>query len=108
MQLTITVEQENGHFVAHLLGRPEYRAQATSRSEALELLGRSLRPMLDEEEHAIEENQDNTKPRPVFIKLPVRNIKELFGIFKDDPDLDQICEDIYRQRDEERKREFGE
>lgn len=109
MSLTITVEQENGHFVAIVQGRPEYRAQADSRSEALEALGRTLRPMLDQEDQIINEHQDKSKPKPVFIKkLAARNIGELFGIFKDDPDLDQIREDIYRMRDEERKREFGE
>ncbi len=109
MPLTITVEQENGHFVALVQGRPEFRAQAPSRSEALEALGRSLRPILDQEDHLLDESQDKSMPRPVFIKkLAARNIRELFGIFKDDPDLDQIREDIYQMRDEERKKEFGE
>lgn len=46
--------------------------------------------------------------KPVFIELQAKNILELFGAFKDDPDLKEICEEAYRLRDEERKREWGE
>ena len=117
MQLLAQVNAENGHFVARLTCWPEYHVSGNTRQAALDALFESVNKKLDEGEihlldftrSTIKESSDRTEQRrPAFINLNARSIRDLAGIFKDDPTLDQLREDIYRERDEERKREFGE
>jgi len=116
MKFDIVIEPENGHFVAQVVGIPFLRAEGANHDAAKSALLTSLRQRMKQGslfsvdvEPDFEPNTDSkTGPKPVFYDFKPKNIRELAGIFKDDPDLDEIREEIYRARDEEKRREFGE
>jgi hypothetical protein len=113
MDFDIIVQPENGHFIAEVVGTPRLRAEGPDRFAATSALIDSLREQMQQgnlfrikvRPHKVEVSKS---PRPVFYDFKPRSIAELAGAFKDDPDLMQICEDIYRERDEEKRREFPE
>lgn len=116
MKFDIVIEPENGHFVAQVVGTPVLRAEGADHDAAKNALLASLRLRMKqgslisvEVEPEIDPIPDSKAgPKPVFYDFKPKNIRELAGIFKDDPDLMEICNDIYRARDEEKRREFGE
>jgi hypothetical protein len=96
MDLLIKLTQVNGHYSASLLGDREVRAEAPTQEEAVEGLRRQIQEQVDRSEIRT-------------IRIDDRHpVTAMAGIFKDDPTLEEMVAEIYRQRDEERIREHGE
>jgi hypothetical protein len=93
-QVPVFVEPVNGHFVARLAGRPDLRAESSTREGALEALRQVVHRQLGRKILA-------------FTAVEPKGPHAWAGVFKDDPTLDDICHEAYRQRDELREREFG-
>ena len=104
------------NFIAQVVGSPFLRAEGSDSVAATNALLDTLRlrrkqgtlfPVALEPE--IEpESVSPTGPKPVFYNFNPKSIQDSAGIFKDDPDIMEICAEIYRARDEEKRREFGE
>ena len=90
MSFPIFIHQDNGHFVATLVGEPEMRVTASTRAGALA----SMQSMLE---------QRFTHGELVFLDLPKKGVLSFAGKYKDDPTLSEICDEIYRARDAEPK-----
>lgn len=89
MTVTVLVEQTNGEFSASLVGSPDLLVVRPTRAEAISALQQELAVKVAAGE---------------LLDLDVQpaGISRLAGVFQDDSELPQICEDIYRQRDAER------
>ncbi len=111
MNMLAEVFPKNGHYEARLTCWPDYLVAGQTRESALSALHEAVNHKLEQGDvfllsfngPSIRANQ-----RSSLIRLPARNIHDLGGIFKDDPTLMELCEEIYRERDEEKKREFPE
>ena len=90
MSFPILVHQDNGHFVATLIGVPEVRVTAPTRASALS----EMQAILDER---------FSRGELVFLNVSTEGILAGAGKYRDDPFLAEIVEDIYRQRDAEPK-----
>jgi len=95
MQYPVLVEQLNGHFVATSVSVPTIRSEADSEEDAVSGVRTQLRSHLEVR-------------KIVFIDLEPPGLLALFGKYRDDPTLTEICEEAYRIRDEEKRAEFGE
>ena len=87
----ILIHQDNGHYVATLLGAPDVRAEAMTREGALADMQCILEKRVAQGELAFLE---------VSEKL---GIMAIAGKYRDDPTLADIRDEIYRQRDAEPK-----
>ena len=89
MTLTVIVEESNGQFNASLVGSLTLHAVRASRGEAIAALERELAEKIAAGE---------------LIDLDFRlgGVAALSGMFRDDPVLKDICNEIYSQRDAER------
>lgn len=90
MAFPIFVHQDDGHLVATLLGSPEVRVEAPTREEALAQMRATLEIRMSLGEL-------------VFLEVPTEGILAAAGKYRDDPSLQEICDEIYRQRDAEPK-----
>jgi hypothetical protein len=90
MSLPVFLHQDNGHFVATLVGSPDVRVSAPTREEALAELQTILQTRV-------------LHGDLVFVETPLQGIAALSGKYRDDPSLAQIREDIYLARDAEPK-----
>jgi hypothetical protein len=91
MAFPIFIHQDNGHFVATLVGVPEVRVSAPTRDAALAQMQTELR-------------QRMACGEIVFLELPQPGgIMAIAGKYRDDPTLADIRDEIYRQRDAEPK-----
>ena len=90
MSLPVFIHQDNGHFVATLVGSPDVRACAPTREEALAEIQTILQARV-------------LHGDLVFVAMPPQGIAALAGKYRDDPSLGQIREDIYLARDAEPK-----
>lgn len=95
MHLPVLIEAVNGHYVAKLASAPDVKAMAATRAGAMEALRAIVDRRIDEGDLA-------------FMTITPKGPHAWAGVFKDDPTLDEICREAYRQRDEQRKLEFGE
>jgi hypothetical protein len=86
MTFPVTVHPSNGQFVAALVGAPEVRATAPTRQEALAALESAIARRLDQGEL-------------VALDVRGRGLAGLFGKYRDDPTLREICEAAYKERD---------
>ena len=86
MTFPVIVHRSNGQFEAALVGAPEVRATAATREEALAALEAALARRLD-------------KGELVALEVPRRGLAGLFGKYRDDPTLREICEAAYQERD---------
>jgi hypothetical protein len=86
MTFPVTVHPSNGQFEAVLVGAPNVRATASTREEALAALELALAKQLDQGEL-------------VALEVPRRGLAGLFGKYRDDPTLRDICEAAYAERD---------
>jgi hypothetical protein len=86
MTFPVTVCSTNGQFEAALVGAPNVRASASTREEALAALESAIALRLDQGE---------------LVALEVRRhgLAGLFGKYRDDPTLRDICETAYQERD---------
>ena len=71
-----------------LIGAPDMRAQAPTRDAALLELRRVVLQHID-------------KGDITSLDIPSGAVTDYIGCFADDPSLDEICDDAYRQRDSE-------
>ena len=90
MQVPVVIETLNGHCIASVVGAVDLRASASTRDEAL----RHLKAMIQDRA---------SKGAFVMLEVAEPDIMDLFGKYKDDPTLQDICDEAYRLRDEERK-----
>ena len=112
MDFDVLVEPENGHFVAKVVTMPHLRGEGGDRQAATEALIESLQLRMQQGDlirvTVKPKPVATTGPRPVIYDFRPRSIMDLAGIFKDDPDWMEICREAYRERDEEKRREFPE
>ncbi len=90
MSLPVFVHQDNGHFVATLVGSPQMTVTAATRADALAQMQTAL-------------EQRFSQGELVFLNVPREGILAAAGKFRDDPFLSDIRDEIYRQRDAEPK-----
>ena len=88
MTFSEIVHPAAGQFEATLVGAPEVRATASTRDGALTALESVIAKRLDEGEL-------------VQLEVRRRGLAGLFGKFRDDPTLREICEEAYQERDAE-------
>lgn len=91
----VLIESVNGRYQASLLGSPGFHTEAATKEEAVmalqaEMSGRA------------------TRGEVVWVDVPKLGVSDLAGRYGYDPYLDEIVAEIYRQRDEEKAREFPE
>lgn len=88
MTFPVLVHPCNGQFEAALVGAPDVRATAVTREEALAALESAIVKRLEQGEL-------------VALEVRRRGLAGLFGKFRDDPTLWEICEEAYKERDAE-------
>lgn len=86
MTFPVVVHLSHGRFEATLVGAPDVSASATTREGALAGLESAIAKRLDEGEL-------------VALEVRRRGLSGLFGKYRDDPTLREICETSYRDRD---------
>lgn len=86
MIFPVIVHPSNGQFEAALVGAPDVRASASTREEALAALEVAIIQRLDQGEL-------------VALEVRRRGLAGLFGKYRDDPSLHEICEAAYQERD---------
>jgi len=86
MTFPVIVQPSDGQFEAALVGAPDVRASASTREQALAALESAIAKRLDQGE---------------LVALEIRRggLAGLFGKYRDDPTLREICETAYRERD---------
>jgi hypothetical protein len=89
MNFPVSIESSGGRFTASLLGAPEVCASAATRDVAIT----ELRKVVSERV---------THGQIASLEIPPCSVTDFIGIFQDDPTLDEICQEAYRQRDAER------
>jgi hypothetical protein len=86
MTFPVTVHPDHGQFEAALVGAPDVRATAPTREEALVALESAIVMRLNQGEL-------------VALDVRRRGLGGLFGKYRDDPTLREICEAAYQERD---------
>ena len=86
MTVPVIVHPSNGQFEAALVGAPDVRVTAATREEALTALESAIAKRLDQGDL-------------VALEVRRRGLAGLFGKYRDDPTLREICETAYRERD---------
>jgi hypothetical protein len=86
MTFPVLVHAASGQFEATLVGAPEVRATGATREGVLAALEAAIEKRLDQGEL-------------VALKIRRRGLAGLFGRFRDDPTLREICEEAYKERD---------
>jgi hypothetical protein len=89
MNFPVSIESSGGRFTASLLGAPEVRASAATREVAITELRKVVSDRV-------------THGQIASLEIPPCFVTDFIGIFQDDPTLDEICQEAYRQRDAER------
>ncbi len=87
MTFPVLVHSSQGQFEATLVGAPDVSARAPTRDEALAKLESAISQRLDQGEL-------------VALQIRRRGLAGLFGRFRDDPTLREICEEAYKERDQ--------
>jgi hypothetical protein len=82
----VIVHRLDGQFQAELIGAPDVGFSAPTRKEALAALQSAIAKRVD---------QGNL----VALEIPRRGLTELFGKYRNDPTLREICETAYKERD---------
>jgi hypothetical protein len=86
MTFSVLVHAAAGQFEASLVGAPEVRATGPTRAAALAAL-----------ETALEERVQQGEL--VTLEIGRKGIAGLFGKYRDDPTLPDICDAAYKERD---------
>lgn len=122
MTCTVILTPENGRFRAQVAELPECKAEAESRDKALALLEKRLQEIVNRSEILHLEisapakslrNKTGTLKPPNLVKFeapkvvndpdpPRKGFWEYYGIFKDDPTLWPMMEEIEKRRDRQR------
>jgi hypothetical protein len=85
MTFPVIVHPSDGQFEAALVGAPDVRATAATREEALAALESAIAKRLDQGEL-------------VALEVRGRGLAGLFGKYRDDPTLREICAAAYQER----------
>jgi hypothetical protein len=97
MSIAVWVEQTNGKYTASVPGEPAFRAVADSKDAAVAALKAQLESRV-------------TAGDLVFVDVEPKGVLALTGKYKDDPEWQAVWKEIeeqaYRERDEEKAREF--
>ena len=93
MTVPVWVEQSNGKFTATVLGAPQVKAEGATKEQAVAAVTAQLRS-------AVAHGQ------VVFVDPGFVGISDLAGLFKDDPTLEDIVKEAYRERDAQKAAEF--
>jgi hypothetical protein len=88
MTIPVMVHPARGLFEAFVVGAPDMNATASTREEALSKLETAISKRVEQGEL-------------VMLDVPPRGLASVFGAFRDDPTLQQICDEAYRLRDAE-------
>jgi hypothetical protein len=86
MSFPVMVHHSQGQFEAALVGAPDVSATAATREEALAALGTTIAERLDQ-------------GGLVALEVGPSGLAKLFGKYRDDPTLREICETAYQERD---------
>ena len=86
MTFPVVVHPTNGQFEATLVGAPNVSALAATREEALAKLESAISRRLDQGEL-------------VLLEVRRHGLAGLFGKYRDDPTLREICQEAYTERD---------
>ena len=86
MTFAVIIHPNQGQFEAALVGAPDVCVTANTREEALAKLESAISKRLDQGEL-------------VMLEVRRRGLAGLFGKFRDDPTLSEICEEAYKERD---------
>jgi len=89
MRFPVLIHAENGHYAATVVGTPELRTTSETYEKALDDLKALIRERI-------------SNGTMVLLDVPDQGSVDPFGAFKDDPTLQDICDDAYRERDAER------
>jgi predicted RNase H-like HicB family nuclease len=88
MNFPVSIEPSGDRFTAALLGAPEVCVSGETREAAIAELRRVV-------------SQRVTDGQIVSLDISPSSVTDFIGVFRDDPTLDEICEEAYRQRDAE-------
>ena len=86
MTFSVTVHSAAGQFEASLIGSPDMRATAPTRVGALAALEAVIEKRVEQGEL-------------VTLTTGRKGLAGIFGKYRDDPTLQDICDEAYRQRD---------
>jgi hypothetical protein len=86
MNFSVMVHAVHGQFEATLVGAPDVRATAPTRVEALATLETALEKQVEQGEL-------------VTLEIGRKGLAGLFGKYRDDPTLQDICDEAYKERD---------
>ena len=86
MSFSVVVHATNGQFEASLVGAPDVRATGATRVVALAAL-----------EAVIEKRV--TQGELASLEVGRKGLAGLFGKYRNDPTLQDICDEAYRERD---------
>ena len=86
MTFSVMVHAADGQYEATLVGAPEVRAKAPTRAEALAALETALEKRVEQGEL-------------VTLEIGRKGLVGLFGKYRDDPTLQDICDEAYKERD---------
>jgi hypothetical protein len=86
MAFAVMVRPTLDRFEAILVGAPGVTATAPTREEALTKLETAISERLERGEL-------------VMLEISPRGLASLFGKYRDDPTLQEICDEAYRKRD---------
>lgn len=89
MTFPILVEPDNGQFAAQLVGEQNIRFIRPTREEAVAAIQAELRQRVQRGEL-------------VSVEVVKQGVAAVAGKFADDPTLDDLCEEIYAERDRQR------
>jgi hypothetical protein len=86
MTFSVMVHAANGQFEATLVGAPDVRAEAATRAGALAALETVIEKRVQQGEL-------------LTLEIGRKGLAGLFGKYRDDPTLQDICDEAYRERD---------
>lgn len=86
MHFSVMVHTVHGQFEAALVGAPEVRATAPTRADALAALETVIEKRVQQGEL-------------VTLEIGRKGLAGLFGKYRDDPTLQDICDEAYKERD---------
>lgn len=86
MNFSVVVHPNAGQFEASLVGAPDVRAVAPTRVAALAALETVIEKRVEQGEL-------------VTLEIGRKGLAGLFGKYRDDPTLQDICDEAYRERD---------
>ena len=88
MSFSVMVHPNAGQFEASLVGAPEVRVTAPTRAEALAALELVIEKRVSQGEL-------------LTLEVGRKGLAGLFGKYRDDPTLQDICDEAYKERDAE-------